>query len=154
MLIHYLHFTRYLFVIVAVIVTCLLPLGKNAAADDDPARPPSLKTIPIPEPSNLERFVKNKHMAIILGKALFWDMQVGSDGMTACASCHFNAGADSRSKNQVNPGQNRIHSDGSPQPDQHFDYGPNRQLILADFPFRELSDPLDRSSPHYAIAMM
>lgn len=141
------HFTRYLFVIVAAIVTYSLPISKSAGANDDPARPPSLKTVPIPEPSNLERFVKDKHMAIVLGKALFWDMQVGSDGRTACATCHFNAGADSRSKNQVNPGQNRIHSDGSPQPDQHFDYGPNRQLVLADFPFRELSDPLDRSSP-------
>jgi cytochrome c peroxidase len=39
-----------------------------------------------------------------LGKALFWDMQVGSDGITACASCHFNAGADNRVNNQVSPG--------------------------------------------------
>ena len=31
-------------------------------------------------------------------------MQVGSDGVQACASCHFHAGADNRSKNQVNPG--------------------------------------------------
>jgi cytochrome c peroxidase len=38
-----------------------------------------------------------------LGKALFWDMQTGSDGRTACASCHYNAGADNRSRNQINP---------------------------------------------------
>lgn len=40
---------------------------------------------------------------IVLGKALFWDMQAGSDGM-ACASCHFHAGADARLRNQLNPG--------------------------------------------------
>ena len=32
--------------------------------------------------------------AIQLGKALFWDMQVGSDGIQACATCHFRAGAE------------------------------------------------------------
>ncbi|MFY0532376.1 hypothetical protein [Nannocystis pusilla] len=41
--------------------------------------------------------------AIALGKALFWDMQSGSDGQ-ACASCHFSAGADNRSRNQLTPG--------------------------------------------------
>jgi cytochrome c peroxidase len=43
----------------------------------------------------------------VLGKALFWDQQVGSDG-NACASCHFHAGADTRLKNQINPGFNDI----------------------------------------------
>ncbi|MFZ9407517.1 MAG: cytochrome c peroxidase, partial [Burkholderiaceae bacterium] len=43
-----------------------------------------------------------------LGKALFWDMQVGGDGIQACASCHFNAGADNRVANQVNPGTNGV----------------------------------------------
>ena len=63
-----------------------------------------LNQVPIPEPSNLYEFVSNKQRAIELGKALFWDMQVGSDGVQACASCHFNAGADSRTKNQLSPG--------------------------------------------------
>jgi cytochrome c peroxidase len=44
--------------------------------------------------------------AAALGKALFWDMQVGSDAVQACASCHFHAGADNRTKNQTNPGVN------------------------------------------------
>ena len=39
----------------------------------------------------------------ILGKALFWDQQVGSDGQ-ACATCHFAAGSDIRSVNSLNPG--------------------------------------------------
>ncbi len=47
--------------------------------------------------------IKNKQMAIALGKALFWDIQAGSEGQ-ACASCHFSAGADSRIRNQLSPG--------------------------------------------------
>lgn len=47
--------------------------------------------------------IKNKQWAIVLGKALFWDQQVGSDGMS-CASCHFNAGADTRIRNAWTPG--------------------------------------------------
>jgi cytochrome c peroxidase len=94
----------------------------------------------------LSDFVTDRQQAIALGKALFWEMRVGSDGTTACASCHFNAGADSRSNNQVNPGAKRVHTDGSPNPDIAFDFGPNRQLTASDFPFRQLSDVLDRSS--------
>ncbi|MBD0346945.1 MAG: cytochrome C peroxidase, partial [Coleofasciculus sp. Co-bin14] len=43
--------------------------------------PPSLKTVQIPEPSNLGEFVQDEKAAITLGKALFWDMQIGSDGI-------------------------------------------------------------------------
>ena len=56
----------------------------------------SLKAIPVPEPPNLDDFIQNRVAAVILGKALFWDMQVGSDGIQACATCHFRAGADGR----------------------------------------------------------
>jgi len=44
--------------------------------------------------------------AAALGKALFWDMQVGSDSVQACASCHFHAGVDNRTKGQINSGVN------------------------------------------------
>ena len=39
-----------------------------------------------------------------LGKALFWDMQVGGDGIQSCATCHYHAGADHRKKGQMSPG--------------------------------------------------
>jgi len=39
-----------------------------------------------------------------LGKALFYDMQVGGDGIQSCASCHYHAGADNRKTNQMSPG--------------------------------------------------
>ena len=57
-----------------------------------------------PMPANLDTFVKNTDAAIQLGKALFWDMQVGSDGEQACASCHHHAGADARVFNMVHAG--------------------------------------------------
>ncbi len=69
-----------------------------------------LRAIAVPEPTNLGDSVSDKTAAIALGKALFWDMQVGSDGIQACASCHFRAGADPRSKNQLNPGLKRVPS--------------------------------------------
>lgn len=57
----------------------------------------------VPLPTQLNEFVKDRRAAVQLGKALFWDMQVGSDGVMACASCHYHAGADNRTKNQFNP---------------------------------------------------
>jgi cytochrome c peroxidase len=92
------------------------------------AIPPSLKTQQVPEPPQLERYVKDKAAAIRLGKALFWDMQIGSDGVQACASCHFHAGADNRLKNQVGPGLN----DGD---SSHERQNPNGTLKGSDYPF-------------------
>jgi len=69
------------------------------------AAPVSLKTLDVPEPDNLDiLYVKDRQMAIVLGKAFFWDSQVGSDGVQACATCHYKAGVDARSKNSINPG--------------------------------------------------
>jgi cytochrome c peroxidase len=111
-------------------------LAGRVGAADDPPRPPSLKTVAVPEPANLGEFVRDRTAAIVLGKALFWDMQVGSDGVQACASCHFRAGADPRSRNQVNPGSRRIAADGVADPDTTFEapLAPNRTLQASDFP--------------------
>lgn len=100
--------------------------------------PGDLRAVPVPGPSNLNDFVKNPTMAIALGKALFWDMQVGSDGVQACASCHFRAGADPRSKNQVSPGLKHV-----PSPDLAYSLvpGPNSQLEPLDFPLTRLANP-------------
>ncbi|MBI5118999.1 CHRD domain-containing protein [Candidatus Poribacteria bacterium] len=104
-----------------------------------PFAPPSLKTIPVPKPPNLADFVQNESAAIALGKALYWDMQVGSDGIAACASCHFHAGADNRLKNQLNP--------GLLAGDETFQTGlPNQTLQFSDFPFHKLSNPDDQYS--------
>ncbi|MBT8349571.1 MAG: JDVT-CTERM domain-containing protein [Sulfurovum sp.] len=103
----------------------------------------SLKTVPIPEPTDLDVYVKNKQNAIALGKALFWDMQLGSDGATACASCHFTAGADNRAKNQINPGFAHANQDGTSNSSNVFDedQGPNYHLSVSDFPRHMKADP-------------
>jgi cytochrome c peroxidase len=142
----------------------------------NPAAPPSLKTIPIPEPPNLGLFLRSdpnnlnpggfptptaaaRQAAIALGKALFWDMQVGSDGVQSCATCHFHAGADNRFKNAVDPGLRAVAIDqngtilldanGIPIPagDPFFTVvSPNSALKPSKFPFTQFLDPEDRFS--------
>ena len=130
-----------LLLITVVVGPGALPAQAQPPAPAEPALPPpSLKTVIVPEPPNLHLYVRNRQAAIQLGKALFWDMQVGSDGVTACASCHFHAGADNRIKNALSPG---IRAG-----DETFQVaGPNYTLHFTDFPLRALSDPEDRDSP-------
>lgn len=111
-----------------------LPGGAALGAAIPPPDLLPLNQIPVPEPPNLFQFVKNKPAAIKLGKALFWDMQAGSDGVQACGSCHFHAGTDNRLKNSVNP--------GSRAGDTTFQVrGPNDTLQPGDFPFHERQIP-------------
>src|SRR5262245_33500952 len=120
----------------------------------------SLKTVQAPEPANLNEFLRvddsgtvspeARRAAIVLGKALFWDQAVGSEGVDAegrpigqaCGSCHFNAFADSRSRNQLNPGFRAVPPDTTFSPP----FGVNYQLTAGDFPFFKLSDPNSRPS--------
>ncbi|MEH2291962.1 cytochrome-c peroxidase [Nostoc sp.] len=131
---------------IAVILVAAVIAGNTVSAQVT-ALPPlaSLKTVSVPEPDNLGDFVKDKVAAIKLGKALFWDMQVGSDGLTSCATCHFHAGADSRSKNQISPGLMRLNADRTENPDPVFNVGggANYQLKPEDFPFHKLSNRND-----------
>src|SRR2546425_107636 len=97
--------------VTAVLVGLALRLGVAPAAAQSLSgaalqaealkRTNSLKTVGTPPAP--KTYVANRGTLKILGKALFWEQQVGSDGQ-GCASCHFHAGADSRSKNQLNPG--------------------------------------------------
>lgn len=126
---------------IAIVIGLMAGTGivlPQVPAPSDPPRPPSLKTVPVPEPANLGEFVKDRHAAIRLGKTLFWDMQVGSDGLTACASCHFTSGmADNRSRNSLSPGLKRITRTGAPNPDTTFfnNLGPMGTVSAADYPF-------------------
>ena len=126
------------------------------------AEPPALETlrgVVPPDPSGIEGgrrvalvdYVQDRAAAVRLGKALFWDMNVGSDGNTACASCHFQAGVDNRITNQINPGL--ANSDPKSAMGRRFDkpalsksWGPNYTLTLADFPLHVLFDPHNRNS--------
>ena len=97
----------------------------------------SLASLPRPEPSNLADFIANKQEAIALGKALFWEMRTGGNGVQGCASCHFHAGADTRSKNQLHPDSNNVFAFG----------GPNYQLKTTDYPFVQFADMSNHDSP-------
>ncbi len=86
------------------------------------------------QPVNETHFMRNRLAAEILGKALFWDMQIGSDVVQACGSCHFHVGADDRTRNQLNPNTNGGDLDlevlsvaGSPTT--------NVEVVASDFPF-------------------
>jgi cytochrome c peroxidase len=125
-----------------------VPGAQSQATQSGPI-PPTLKVVPIRLPDNIDDFVRDQQWAITLGKALYWDMQAGSDGITACATCHYHAGADNRSKNQLNP--DNAHTSGAPlaityDPTATGGGGANYTPTLADFPFHRLADPLDRDS--------
>ncbi len=115
----------------------------------------SLKTIPIPTPLTLNEYIRpgQEQLAAQLGKALFWDVQVGSDG-NACATCHFHAGADSRAKNQINPGlKGNDKTFGGTLADAGRAggltapaFGPNYTLQPGDFPLRVVAD---KDNPDY-----
>ena len=100
----------------------------------------------IPAPMNLDQFVRDRQAAIALGKAFFWDMQMGSDGVTSCATCHFHAGADSRNINTLAPALLQRNAQRQGNPDTQIGLGANRALKAADFPFHRLSNPNDRQS--------
>ncbi|MBI4284837.1 MAG: hypothetical protein HY670_02920 [Chloroflexi bacterium] len=108
----------------------------TATFTTEPLPPPDLNPLNqtvVPEPPNLVEFVKSKPAAVRLGKAFFWDMQVGSDGVQSCASCHFSAGADNRLKNTANPGKNGAFNV----------VGPGGTLQPGDFPFHQRAAPAD-----------
>jgi len=84
-----------------------------------------LNTLGKPVPSGLSNYVRDQTAALQLGKALFWDSQLGGDGAQACASCHFASGADTRVRNQLNPRKT-----GQFDPNMGADY----TLTASDFP--------------------
>src|SRR5215510_11595064 len=69
-----------------------------------------LSSEPVPQPAG--GHILDQPAAVRLGKALFWDVQTGGDGQTACASCHFLGGADDRRINTLNPGPDRLFASG------------------------------------------
>lgn len=124
------------FVLGLLALEALSVAGKAAIVPRLIPAPPSLKAVKVPKPVGIADYVKNEAAAIALGKALFWDMQAGSDGTVACATCHFQAGADSRATNMLNPGSNGMFEAGTP----------NRKLVAGDFPFRKVANENDRKS--------
>jgi cytochrome c peroxidase len=85
-------------------VLCFSSFVLARGGDGEGAAIAPLSSLPVPKPSTSE--IISQAAAIRLGKALFWDMQVGSDGQVACATCHLQPGTDTRRFNTVNPGPN------------------------------------------------
>src|SRR5262245_55168868 len=103
--------------------TTLLRSASPAGRIDAPAQTRySLKSIPVPVPPDLDRYVRDTTTLLALGKALFWDMQLSSDSRVACASCHFHAGADHRVQNQLSSTKGHVR--------------PNQRLGPGDVPLR------------------
>lgn len=112
----------------------------------------------VPLPPNLRDFIKDRRAALQLGKALFWDMQVGSDGVQACASCHFHAGADDRARNALNPALRIIFDDYADPVVGYFNAEfanaafryetrqPNENVTRADFPFIKSIQEIHRTA--------
>ena len=92
----------------------------------------SLKRVSIPQPIGVEPYVRDGTLLVALGKAFFWDVQAGSDGKVACATCHFHAGADHRTQNQMT---NLLGS-----------FPVNHALVLSDFPLHVLANYDDNRS--------
>src|SRR6266850_7474812 len=77
-----------------------LPLLDTASAQivgQPPPEPPvlpitrglgTLKQVSLPPIPGLEKFVADSNALVRLGKAMFWDQNVGSDG-ASCGTCHF-----------------------------------------------------------------
>lgn len=65
---------------------------------------------PVPQPTG--GHILDRDAAIRLGKALFWDIQAGSDGQVACATCHASSGSDARRVNTLNPGLDGMFASG------------------------------------------
>jgi cytochrome c peroxidase len=136
-------------------LTVLTPFVYAQIVDPLPTvEPLGDKKPPGPPEAQLAEIVKDQNSLVVLGKALFWDSSVGSDGQ-ACASCHFNAGADPRIVNQLSPGLRAVPPDfafGGIQPANNLTASgqvakPNIKLKPEDFPLHKLQDPGNRQSP-------
>ena len=118
----------------------------------------ALSASDLPEIPGIDTFIIDPDLAVVLGKAFFWEMYTGNNGQ-ACASCHFHAGTDRRIQNTLHPGgKDEAFFEGDVAATEHplfvFDpvrsgntEGPNYTLSEHDFPFHDKADPSDRDSP-------
>lgn len=147
-----------LFVFTHVKGQTIVPPGQTSVVPLLPLA--ALSTVPTPNVPELSMYVANKTAAIALGKTLFWDMQAGSDGVQACASCHFNAGADSRAINSVSPGikagdttfqMGVLKADNTRGPNYHLHSGTPGAgfggFHDGDFPLHKQANPDTRNQP-------
>src|SRR5919198_4286940 len=121
-------FTEEAVVVPPVLLTSLTTMPNPVIPRDPVTGLPTIR-------ADLADYIANLDGAIRLGKALFWDMQGGSDNKTACATCHFHGGGDSRVRNQLNPGANGAWDNAG--------MGPNTELWVGAFPFTSTGGDID-----------
>lgn len=128
----------------------LLTMPELALAHGTPPDP--LRGVKVPATPGLvsgsRPIVVNKKAATQLGKALFWDAGVGSDGI-ACATCHAQGGADGRTRNQLDPGTKHVGAPTSTTFEKTASGaagGPDYELRQVDFPLMQFRDPTDKYS--------
>lgn len=126
----------------ALLAAAAPSLSGRAAAQE---APPSIAPLTghAPRLPNTTGIIVDKLAAQQLGKALFWDINAGSDGQ-ACASCHYAAGADLRIRNNVSPGHDGVFD--TRRNSANGPTGPNATLTPDDFPFRQLANMKNRNS--------
>lgn len=117
-----------------------LLIGSVAAAPPVAAQDISSLRGKSPKLPDFGDIVVNRSALRVLGKALFWDASVGSDGF-ACASCHFHAGADIRIGNQFNPGGTE--KTGNVYENGHDSNLTDPVLIEGFFPLFKLNDAVE-----------
>jgi cytochrome c peroxidase len=122
-------------VVPALIGSTIVSTAASAQRGGVEDYPPALDSVWVPEPTQIDAFVRDEDWAVALGKALFWDVQVGSDGQTACATCHGLAGVDPRTVNTVHPGFNGTFDGG---------VGPGGSKDPSFFPTTSFTDPASR----------
>lgn len=129
-------YLRFLFVSVGCLTVFNTVQAHSKISDNN------LQTYKVPAVPNLLDgklpIIIDKTAAIQLGKALFWDTNVGSNGV-ACATCHFHAGADRRTTNQANPGL--LHLNDVAGSTFDLALSPNYILKAENFPLFKFQDP-------------
>src|SRR6266567_4745497 len=88
------------FVLITVATGLLSTEARVATGQDLDVELGPLSSVAVPMPIGGD--IVDQAAAVRLGKALFWDIQLGGDGQTACATCHFHGGADNRTFNTLN----------------------------------------------------
>ena len=66
-----------------------------------------------------------------VGKGPVLGLQVGSDSVQSCGTCHFHAGADNRTKNQMNPNTTAVTTPSRT---------PGQRELVQRLPFHKLTD--------------
>src|SRR5215510_3958570 len=98
-------FASLLLITATVAAGALLSTGARIATGEGlDAELGPLSSVTVPAPIGGD--IIDQAAAVRLGKALFWDVQLGGDGQTACATCHFHGGADNRPA--INPAVDKL----------------------------------------------